>query len=147
MEELGNNYPNAKPFIQFEITESAYVGDTSEVFDRVRRIQEMGFKINMDDFGSGYSSLNLLKDAPIDIVKLDMGFLRGEENGRNMDRGNIIISAVVNMTKQLGFDIIAEGVETKEQADLLASMGCTAIQGFYYSRPKPEEEFTKLMQE
>jgi EAL domain-containing protein (putative c-di-GMP-specific phosphodiesterase class I) len=107
----------------------------------------MGFKINMDDFGSGYSSLNLLKDAPIDIVKLDMGFLRGEENGRNMDRGNIIISAVVNMTKQLGFDIIAEGVETKEQADLLASMGCTAIQGFYYSRPKPEEEFTKLMQE
>ncbi len=141
IEDLGKKYPEAKQFVQFEITESAYVGDTSEVFDRVRAIQDMGFLINMDDFGSGYSSLNLLKDAPIDIVKLDMGFLRGEENGKNIDRGNIIISSVVNMTKELGFDIIAEGVEKKEQADLLASLGCYKIQGFYYARPMPESDF------
>lgn len=146
IDRLAKYYPQVVPFIQFEITESAYVGDTEEVFGRVRRIQDMGFKINMDDFGSGYSSLNLLKDAPIDIVKLDMGFLRGEDNERNRKRGNTIISAVVNMTKALGFDIIAEGVETKEQADLLTEMGCSMIQGFLYARPMPEEEFRKLLQ-
>ncbi len=145
IENLGKNYPAAKQFVQFEITESAYVGDTTEVFERVRAIQAMGFLINMDDFGSGYSSLNLLKDAPIDIVKLDMGFLRGEENGKNIDRGNIIISSVVNMTRELGFDIIAEGVETKEQADLLASMGCAKVQGYYYAMPIPEPQFCELM--
>ncbi|MCR5672391.1 MAG: EAL domain-containing protein [Lachnospiraceae bacterium] len=145
IDRIGTYYPAAKEYIQFEITESAYAGDTKEIFERVRRIQEMGFKINMDDFGSGYSSLNLLKDAPIDIVKLDMGFLRGEENNKSIDRGNVIISAVVNMTKELGFDIIAEGVETKEQADLLTDAGCSVIQGFYYAKPLPEEEFCKLL--
>ncbi len=74
-----------------------------------------------------------------------MGFLRGEEGSKNMDRGNIIISSVVNMTKELGFDIIAEGVETKEQADLLASMGCEKIQGFYYARPVPETDFCAML--
>ncbi len=142
IEMLTRTYPTAKDYVQFEITESAYVGNSDEVFGRVAKIQEMGYKINMDDFGSGYSSLNLLKDAPIDIVKLDMGFLRGEGN---MDRGKIIISSVVNMTKELGFDIIAEGVETKDQADMLTSMGCSLIQGFYYSRPIPEAEYIKLM--
>ena len=142
IEKLTKYYPAAKDFVQFEITESAYVGNSDEVFGRVAKIQSMGYKINMDDFGSGYSSLNLLKDAPIDIVKLDMGFLRGEDN---KDRGKIIISSVVNMTRELGFDIIAEGVETKDQADLLTSMGCSLIQGFYYSRPIPEADFAKLM--
>ena len=142
IERLGKYYPGAKEFIQFEITESAYVGNTSEIFERVQRIRDMGFKVNMDDFGSGYSSLNLLKDAPIDIVKLDMGFLRGE---KNMDRGRVIISSVVNMTKQLGFDIVAEGVETKEQADALCSMGCSVIQGYYYAKPMPEDQFLKLL--
>ncbi|MCR5590719.1 MAG: EAL domain-containing protein [Lachnospiraceae bacterium] len=139
---LGTFYPSAKEFIQFEITESAYAGNTDEIFERVQKIRDMGFKVNMDDFGSGYSSLNLLKDAPIDIVKLDMGFLRGE---KNMDRGNVIISSVVNMTKKLGFDIVAEGVETKEQADTLCDMGCSVIQGYYYAKPMPEDEFFRLL--
>lgn len=136
---LKDQYPKAVKYIQFEITESAYVGNTDEIFGRVEKIRDMGFKVNMDDFGSGYSSLNLLKDAPIDIVKLDMGFLRGQTN---MDRGTVIISAVVNMTRTLGFDIIAEGVETVEQADMLTGMGCNIIQGFLYSRPIPEAEFS-----
>ena len=71
-----------------------------------------------------------------------MGFLRGEDR---MGRGNVIISSVVNMTKQLGFDIIAEGVETRDQADLLAGMGCNVIQGYYYSRPMPEQDFSVLI--
>ncbi len=145
IERLSKYYPSAIDYIQFEITESAYVGNTAEIFDRVRRIQDMGFKINMDDFGSGYSSLNLLKDAPIDIVKLDMGFLRGEENRQSKARGNVIISSIINMTRALGFDIIAEGVETREQADTLADMGCSMIQGFYYAKPMPEEEFRALL--
>ena len=142
IDKLGKYYPNAKQFIQFEITESAYAGNTDEIFGRVEKIRDMGYKVNMDDFGSGYSSLNLLKDAPIDIVKLDMGFLRGQDN---MDRGNVIISSVVNMTRQLGFDLVAEGVETKDQADLLTGIGCNVIQGFFYARPMPEAEFKKLL--
>ena len=142
IETLTRQYPTAGEYIQFEITESACVGDNNEVFGRLQKIRDMGFKVNMDDFGSGYSSLNLLKDAPIDIVKLDMGFLRGEEN---KDKGKIIISHVVNMTRQLGCDIVAEGVETKEQADMLCEMGCNVIQGFYYARPMPEEEFVNLL--
>ena len=140
---LKEQYPRVVEYIQFEITESAYVGNTDEIFGRVEKIRNMGFKVNMDDFGSGYSSLNLLKDAPIDIVKLDMGFLRGQTN---MDRGTVIISAVVNMTRTLGFDIIAEGVETKEQADMLTGMGCNIIQGFLYSRPVPEIEFSARLE-
>ncbi len=142
IDELGKLYPSAKPYIQFEITESAYVGNPDEVFERVERIRSLGYPINMDDFGSGYSSLNLLKDAPIDIVKLDMGFLRGQTN---MNKGNIIIKSVVNMTKMLGFDLVAEGVETKDQADMLSDEGCSVIQGFYYARPMPEDEFVKLL--
>lgn len=142
IDKLGKFYPSAVPFIQFEITESAYVGNSEDIFARVEHIRDMGYKINMDDFGSGYSSLNLLKDAPIDIVKLDMGFLRGEDN---KDRGKVIISAIVNMTKELGFEIIAEGVEAKDQADMLSAMGCDLIQGFFYARPMPEGEFEKLL--
>ncbi|MBO4904023.1 MAG: EAL domain-containing protein [Lachnospiraceae bacterium] len=142
IESIARHYPTACEYIQFEITESACVGDNNEVFGRLQKIRDMGFKVNMDDFGSGYSSLNLLKDAPIDIVKLDMGFLRGEEN---KDKGKIIISHVVNMTKELGCEIVAEGVETKEQADMLTDMGCRVIQGYYYARPMPEDEFIKLL--
>ena len=142
IDKLGTYYPEAKQYIQFEITESAYVGNSDDIFALVARIQDMGYRINMDDFGSGYSSLNLLKDAPIDIVKLDMGFLRGEGN---MDRGKTIISSVVNMTKELGFEIIAEGVETKDQADMLTAMGCSVIQGFYYARPMPEADYCERL--
>ena len=141
--KLSDIYPSAKEYIQFEITESAYADNPNEIFDRISRIREMGFLVNMDDFGSGYSSLNLLKDAPFDIIKLDMGFLR---KNTNMDRGYIIISSVIDMTKALGFDVIAEGVETKEQADALAGMGCSTIQGFLYSKPLPGAEFTSRLE-
>ena len=139
---LKEKYPEVCEYIQFEITESAYADNVDEIFARVQEIRNMGFPVNMDDFGSGYSSLNLLKDAPIDIVKLDMGFLRGTQN---MNKGNIIISSVVNMTRDLGFGMVAEGVETKEQADLLSDMGCNVIQGFLYAKPMPREDFVKLL--
>lgn len=140
IDELDKKYPRAKQYIQFEITESAYVRGV-DIFSKIQKIRNMGFLINMDDFGSGYSSLNVLKDAPIDVLKLDMGFLRGEEN---VERGNIIISSMVDMAQKLGFRLVAEGVETKEQADMLTDMGCNIIQGYFYAKPMPISEFEAL---
>lgn len=143
IESLDKEYPNAHPYIQFEITESAYVSGEENLTNKISQIRDMGFYINMDDFGSGYSSLNALKDAPIDVLKLDMGFLRG---GKNIEKGNLIISAVVKMAQQLGLMLVAEGVETKEQADMLSNLGCNIIQGYYYAKPMPINEFELLME-
>ena len=96
----------------------------------------------MDDFGSGYSSLNVLKDIPIDILKLDMKFLSGSSN---TERGKAIIRSVVSMASLLDIPVIAEGVETKEQADMLLSFGCENMQGFYFSKPVPAEEYEKIL--
>ena len=109
------------------------------VIDNLRR---EGFCILMDDFGSGYSSLNMLKDIYIDILKIDMGFLqRTDRTGR----GNNILSAVVRMAEQLNLPTIVEGVETKEQVDLLKSIGCNWVQGFYFSQPITVEAFAETM--
>ena len=95
----------------------------------------------MDDFGSGYSSLNVLKDLEFDVIKLDLKFLSGCNNGRE----GIIISSIVNMAKWLNTPIIAEGVEREEEANYLRSIGCNYIQGFLYSRPLEETEFDKMV--
>ena len=142
IKELDREFPRVKPYIQFEITESAYVSGEHNIYEKISKLREMGFLINMDDFGSGYSSLNTLKDAPIDVLKLDMGFLRGN---KNVDKGNIILSSVVYMAKQLGLNMVAEGVETKDQADMLTKMGCNIIQGYYYARPMPVKDFENLI--
>lgn len=126
--------------IHFEITESAYARKPHIIIDRINKIREMGFKIAMDDFGSGYSSLNTLKDVPIDILKLDMGFLRGD----NVDKGESIIRHVVSMARELGLSIVTEGVEKLEQADFLKHVGCSIVQGFYYARPMPINHFEEL---
>lgn len=127
-----------KDNLYFEITESAYMKDQESLGIRVNRIRDLGYKIAMDDFGSGYSSLNSLKDIPVDIIKLDMGFLRGNTN---VEKGNLIIEYVVDMAKKLNLKIIAEGVETKEQLDFLVKNGVDVIQGYYYSKPTTLCEF------
>lgn len=109
----------------------------------MERLHQLGYTVELDDFGSGYSSLNTLKDLNIDGIKLDMKFLSGDIGGR----GGIIISSVVRMAKWLGLPIIAEGVETVEQADYMRSIGCDDIQGYLYSRPLPEEAYEKLLSE
>ena len=128
--------------LHIEITESAYVEDSEMLTDVLRKIRETGFKVEMDDFGSGYSSLNSLKELNIDKLKLDMKFLSGnDESGR----GEIIISSVINMAKALDLAVIAEGVETKEQADMLLGFGCNEMQGYYFGRPMPACEYEKLL--
>ena len=95
----------------------------------------------MDDFGSGYSSLNSLKDVPVDVLKLDLKFISGDTSGR----GGNILQSIVRMARWLSLPVIAEGVETEQQADYLSSVGCETVQGFYYSRPVPVKDFEKLM--
>lgn len=127
--------------LKLEITESAYIDEPKQVIDAVKKLQAHGFTIQMDDFGSGYSSLNTLKNMPVDILKLDMKFLSGEGDSA---RGGNILHSIVRMANWINLPVIAEGVETKTQADYLCSIGCEIVQGYYYSKPMPVREFERL---
>ncbi|MEG2775069.1 MAG: EAL domain-containing protein [Acetivibrio sp.] len=124
--------------LELEITESAYSDSQNLLISVMERLQKYGFTVLMDDFGSGYSSLNMLKEAVVDILKLDLIFLSGEDK---MARGGNILASVVRMAKWLKLACIAEGVETKEQVDFLRSIGCTIAQGYYYAKPMPIDEY------
>lgn len=139
---LLNTYRIDPGQIRLELTESAYINDEGVMTERIAELKKMGFKISMDDFGSGYSSLNTLKDMEMDEVKLDMGFLNGKENS---ERGMKIVSYIIDMAHSLNLVTVAEGVETKEQADELTEKGCDIIQGYYYARPMPVRNFEALL--
>lgn len=128
--------------LKLEITESAYMDNPQQLVDTVRSLREAGFIVEMDDFGSGYSSLNTLKDVPVDILKLDMKFLASCSDSA---RGGNILNSVIRMAHWLKLPIIAEGVETREQADYLKSLGCIYMQGYYFDRPMPAAEFERLL--
>ncbi|MEG0275531.1 MAG: GGDEF domain-containing protein [Coprobacillus sp.] len=125
--------------IQVEITEETAVKRKSELIIVLNYLKKNGIKIALDDFGSGYSSLNMLKDFPIDVVKIDQEFFK--TNIHNQEKSNIIIKEVIELCHQLGIDVVAEGVETKEQRDFLKQYYCDYIQGFYYYKPMPIQEF------
>ncbi|MBR1470043.1 MAG: EAL domain-containing protein [Lachnospiraceae bacterium] len=129
--------------LRIEITESSAIGGMDRINEILKQLHSYGYVVEMDDFGSGYSSLNVLKDLDIDVIKLDMRFLSGNIGGR----GGIIINSMVQMSKWLHTPVIAEGVETMEQADYMKSIGCNYIQGYLYSRPVPEEEYLKMISE
>ena len=130
--------------LRVEITESAVVGGSEQANEIVKQLHECGYIVEMDDFGSGYSSLNVLKDIELDLIKLDMMFLVEKSDS---NRGGMILSSIVRMVKWLGLPVIAEGVETIEQADFLKSIGCEYIQGYFYSRPLPEEQYVEMLSE
>ncbi len=140
--EIVNKYNIPKELIQLEITESAYNKNAKQLIELMNDLQNEGFKILMDDFGSGYSSLNMLKDIPVDILKIDLRFL---SDCNNQIRSNTILKSVVIMAKDLDIPTIAEGVETKEQADFLLDIGCNSIQGYYYSKPLPVLDYERLI--
>jgi EAL domain-containing protein (putative c-di-GMP-specific phosphodiesterase class I) len=127
-----------------EITESAYTGDSAQVISTAKELRGMGmgFRIEMDDFGTGYSSLGMLTSLPIDALKLDMTFVR---NGFGEKRDVRMIQLIIDIAGNLKVPVIAEGVETEEQMRELKAMGCDLIQGYYFSRPVPAEEFEKLL--
>lgn len=124
--------------VELELTESAYAVDDHDIFSRLRQLQADGFRILMDDFGSGYSALNMLKDAPVDVLKLDLRFLYKSDP---YNRSWQILKSILSMTEALGIPVIAEGVETLEQVEVLSRTGCYAAQGFYYSKPVEVETF------
>ncbi len=141
IEGLRKKYDIPVQYLRLEITESSAIGGREMITRVLRQLHDHGYTVEMDDFGSGYSSLNILKDLDVDVIKLDMAFLSGDIGGR----GGTILSSIVQMTKWLNTPVIAEGVETMEQADYMKSTGCNYIQGYLYYRPLPEEEFLEKM--
>ncbi len=126
--------------LRVEITETVMAAGSIDIGKIVEAFREYGFIVEMDDFGSGYSSLNLLKDINIDVIKIDMQFLKDSE--RNM-KANTIIKNIISMSEELGIDTLTEGVETAKQFEKLYAMGCKLYQGYYFSKPKPLDEFEK----
>ncbi len=128
--------------IEFELTESAFVSDNQQLYHLAKALQENHFAVLMDDFGSGYSSLNSLREIPVDVLKIDIKFLPPFEGD---ERANIILRSVVDMAGKLGLKVVVEGVENKRQAEFLTTIGCRHAQGFFFYRPQPVHEFEKLM--
>lgn len=133
-----DSYEVPHEYIELELTESAFFDDKEVLLKTVNKMKELGFHVSMDDFGAGYSSLNSLKELPLDVVKLDAEFFRGADN---LERANLIVSRTIGLAKQLGMTIVAEGIETREQVDFLAGQDCDLIQGFYFAKPMPVSDF------
>lgn len=144
VKELFEEYQIPYSMVEFELTESIYLDNTERALELVKGLHNIGTKVSMDDFGSGYSSLNLLSKLPIDIIKLDKVFLK---EGDLQESDKIIISCVVDMAKKLQIMPLCEGVETMEQSNYLKEVGCQAQQGYYFSRPIPQEVFEKFVDE
>ncbi len=138
IEENGLEYKNMK----LEVTESAYTDNASHLLDVVNHLRELGFEIEMDDFGSGYSSLNMISSMPIDVLKMDMKFIRNIKHNAKDFR---LVELVVDIAKYLNVPVVAEGVETETQLQLLKNADCDLVQGYYFSRALPAEEFEKLI--
>lgn len=128
--------------IEIELTETIIYENMERLNYITEKLKNMGFRISIDDFGSGYSSLNMLKDIEVDVLKIDRGFLCMAEMA---ERGKIVLSNIIKMAKELNMSIVTEGVETEKQASLLRSLNCDVAQGFLYSKPMPAPEFEKLL--
>ena len=142
-ENLLRKYDLPAHLIEVEITESAYAEDFERFTQVVNGLHKLGIRILMDDFGSGYSSLNMLREVHVDIIKLDMKFL--QMNNGSMGRGIGILESVVSMAHALGISLIAEGVETADHKRMLLDMNCQYGQGYYFYRPMPVTEAIKLL--
>lgn len=140
---LVEKYDITPDLLKIEITESAYAEDGDSIVETVNRLRDYGFIVMMDDFGSGYSSLNMLKSVPVDVLKMDMRFLEINENEE--EKGVGILESVVNMARQMRIPIVVEGVETQVQENLLRKMGCSYTQGYLYYKPMSIEAFEKIL--
>ena len=136
--EIVDHYKVPHEAIELELTESAFFDDKETLIGIVNKMKGYGFVVSMDDFGAGYSSLNSLKELPIDVVKLDAEFFRGNDKE---GKGKVIVSDAIGLAKKLNMRIVAEGIETREQVDFLAEKECDLIQGYYFAKPMPVEEF------
>ena len=143
--QLFEKYSISSKWIKAEVTESACLENDKIIMEKMELLKNHGLKIAIDDFGSGYSSLHMLKEMPIDILKIDKSFLRYE--GEMSEKDEILIRDVVDLGKDMKMQIVVEGVETLEQSDFLEGIGCDIAQGYYYGRPMPVTEFESLLKE
>ncbi|MEG0291085.1 MAG: EAL domain-containing protein, partial [Erysipelotrichaceae bacterium] len=137
-----NKYNVLPQFLYLEITETAYIENEQDLIITLKKLKKLGFIIAMDDFGSGYSSLNMLSELPIDVLKLDIRFIQGNHFTKNR---RDIISFIISLARWLNMHIIAEGIETIEQVNLLRSLGCERGQGYYFSKPLSIPDFTEFI--
>ena len=140
--DIVDSYKIPRELIEMEITENMFLEDLNSVKKSLEKLHSYGFKVSMDDFGAGHSSLNVLQDINVDVIKLDRKFC---SFSGNETRGKTIIKNIVSMANELNIDIIAEGVEFKAQAEFLKSIGCKKAQGYYYSKPITVEAFNLLI--
>jgi len=124
--------------MKLEVTESAYTENGDQVIEKINRLRDLGFEIEMDDFGAGYSSLNMLSYMPVDILKMDRGFVRDIETS---EKDIHLVSLILGIARTLDIPVIAEGVETREQLRLLRDLGCNMVQGFCFSPPLDSSDF------
>ncbi|MCR5607810.1 MAG: EAL domain-containing protein [Lachnospiraceae bacterium] len=140
---LIDRYQIPNELVELELTESIFLDNTEVAINTMHRFRNMGFKVSIDDFGAGYSSLNLLKEMTSDVLKIDKGFFGNAELQREEQ---IILSSIVNMAKQLNMKVLSEGVETNSQSEFLKNIECDLAQGYLFAKPMPKEDFENLME-
>jgi EAL domain-containing protein (putative c-di-GMP-specific phosphodiesterase class I) len=130
-------------YVEIELTESIAYGEVENLVNVMKQVKAAGFGLSMDDFGSGYSSLNLLREMPLDVLKLDKEFFGAYEESTGREQK--IIRHIISMAKDLDITVLAEGVETEQQKDFLKESRCDMIQGYYYAKPMPMDKFTTYL--
>lgn len=138
MIELSKRYKVPPEYVEFEILENMFVMNNALITQTTDILRDYGFRVSVDDFGSGYSSLNQIANMPADTVKMDISFAR---NSLNTKKGRIVVKSLINLLNNIDYDVVFEGIETEEQKELVASYGCNIIQGYYYSMPISVEAF------
>lgn len=128
-------------YLEFELTETAFLSDSARTFHVMKTLQEEGFITSIDDFGSGYSIMNMMADIPTDVIKLDCGFV---QSCTKTGRGREFLGQLIQMTNKMGFTSLCEGIETAQELKMLREMGCELGQGYYFSRPLPMNVFLKI---
>jgi diguanylate cyclase (GGDEF)-like protein len=143
IKELFQEYQIDPNLVEFELTESIYIENLEKAVALISKIREMGVKVSMDDFGSGYSSLNMLSNMPMDIMKIDRIFLKGDTPNES---DKIILNGIIYMGRELNMCMVCEGVETKEQYEFLREIGCDMMQGYYFGKPMPLDDFDRFLE-
>jgi EAL domain-containing protein (putative c-di-GMP-specific phosphodiesterase class I) len=138
-----DSYHIPHDLIDFELTESATYDNAEQMMQILKNIRECGFKISMDDFGTGYSSLSMLTEMPLDTLKIDKSFVDNVGTKREKESDVVVIKHIISLAKELNFVCLAEGAEEKGQIDKLRELGCEVVQGYYFSKPMPIDEFEK----
>ncbi len=144
LREIVDKYEIPYKYIELELTESVFAENAEKLLTIMQKLHDIGFKLSLDDFGSGYSSLNMLKDIPVDVVKIDREFFNGTVNS---EKGRAVISTVVDLAASLNMEVISEGVETLEQVEFLSEINCDMVQGYYFAKPMTMSDFETLWNE